>query len=335
MFYYSTESLNLKYSIETRAIFRSVVCYSTFIMNPSFVVFLSLLLGTAAFRTTTPPSSSSHHVAARIGATSASAGAAPIPSLLLPPPCGLHRNDAVADGGVVAAAVATTNANRRSFVARSLSSSTAILLAAATATARPIVSRAAAESSSSLETPYDDADYAFRLRIPSSWDRTEQTLSGRRRAVFFTDPSSKDVESGIIETLGIVAYTPVRDDFVSLASFGSVDEVGQATILPKGELAGGDASSSAMISATSGGGAYFFDYVAEPSVPAEPGSGSGSLARTLKRQHFRTIFTLLPPAGKASAGMTLVTITLQTSEDRYGDVKGVFDRIIDSYEKIK
>jgi len=33
--------------------------------------------------------------------------------------------------------------------------------------------------------------------------------------------------------------------------------------------------------------------------------------------------------------MTLVTITLQTSEDRYGDVKGVFDRIIDSYEKIK
>jgi hypothetical protein len=90
-----------------------------------------------------------------------------------------------------------------------------------------------------------------------------------------------------------------------------------------------------MISATSGRGAYFFDYVAEPSVPAEPGSGSGSLTRTLKRQHFRTVFTLLPPVGKASAGMTLVTITLQTSEDRYGDVKGVFDRIIDSYEKIK
>ena len=302
-------------------------------MNPSFVVFLSLLLGTAAFRTTTPPSSSSsHHVAARIGATRASAGAPLIPSLL-PPLCGLPRNDAVAlDGGVVAAVV-TTNTNRRSFVARSLSSSTAaFLLATATAT-RPIVSRAA--ESSYPEQTYDDADYAFRLRVPSSWDRTEQTLSGRRRAVFFTDPSSKDAESGIIETLGIVAYTPVRDDFVSLASFGSVDEVGQATILPKGELAGGDTSSSMMISATSGGGAYFFDYVAGPSAPAEPGSGGGPPARTPKRQHFRTVFTLLPPAGKASAGMTLVTITLQTSEDRYGDVKGVFDRIIDSYEKIK
>jgi len=264
-------------------------------MNPSFVVFLSLLLGTAAFRTTTPPSSSSSHVAARIGATRASAGAPLIPPLL-PPLCGLPRNDAVAlDGGVVAAAVATTNANRRSFLS---SSTAAFLLATATATAtatRPTVSRAA--ESSSPEQAYDDADYAFRLRVPSSWDRTEQTLSGRRRAVFFTDPSSKDAESGIIETLGIVAYTPVRDDFVSLASFGSVDEVGQATILPKGELAGGDTSSSAMISATSGGGAYFFDYVAAPSVPTEPGSGSGSLTRTLKRQHFRTVFTLLPPVG--------------------------------------
>ena len=88
-----------------------------------------------------------------------------------------------------------------------------------------------------------------------------------------------------------------------------------------------------MISATSGRGAYFFDYVAEPVVPAGP--GAEVLTTTLKPQHFRTIFTLLPPVGNASAGMTLITITLQTSEERYADAKVTFDRIIDSYEKIK
>ena len=37
--------------------------------------------------------------------------------------------------------------------------------------------------------------------------------------------------------------------------------------------------------------------------------------------------------------MTLVTLTLQTWEERYNDgernMKGVFDKIINSYEKIK
>ena len=40
-----------------------------------------------------------------------------------------------------------------------------------------------------------------------------------------------------------------------------------------------------------------------------------------------------------SAGMTLVTLMLQTSEERYNDgernMKGVFDKIINSYEKMK
>jgi hypothetical protein len=106
-------------------------------------------------------------------------------------------------------------------------------------------------------------------------------------------------------------------------------------IVPKGKLAGGDTLASRMISATSGGGAYFFDYVAKPSMPAKPGSRSGLLMKKLMRQHFQMMFTLLPPVGKALAGMTLVTIMLQTSEDRYGNVKGVFDWIIDLYKKIK
>jgi len=175
--------------------------------------------------------------------------------------------------------------------------------------------------------PYDDADYGFRLQIPSSWENTVQKLSGRRKAVFFTDPSSKDASTGAIDTLGFVAYTPVRDDFTTLGSFGSVDEVAQSTILPKGELAGLD-DASKMLSAVSKNNAYYFDYVATPVVPTESGK---AMTKTLKPVHFRTIFTLLPL--KNSAGMTLVTITLQTTEERYGDVKGVFDDVVNSYGK--
>lgn len=127
-----------------------------------------------------------------------------------------------------------------------------------------------------------------------------------------------------------IAYTPVRDDFTSLASFGSVDAVAQATILPKGEL-GGNADDSKMISAVSEKNAYFFDYTTTPVVPVEAGSGSGAMTKQLKPVHFRTIFTLVPL--KSGAGSTLVTVTMQTSEEKYGLLKGVFDDIIDSFEK--
>ena len=94
-----------------------------------------------------------------------------------------------------------------------------------------------------------------------------------------------------------------------------------------------------MISAISVKSAYYFDYIASPTVPTAGVDSSGGMTKRLKPQHFRTIFTLLPPVGITSAGMTLVTLTLQTSEERYNDgernMKGVFDKIINSYEKIK
>lgn len=216
-------------------------------------------------------------------------------------------------------------ASRRSFFAQSL---TAALAAPSIASlVAPSIAFASDDSSS-----YDDPDFGFRFRVPSSWESTVQQISGRRKAVFFTDPASKDAESGSIETLGFVAYTPIRDDFTSLSSFGSVDEVAQATIMPKGELAGGDTGASKMLSALSKNNAYYFDYVTTPVVPTEPGTSSGVMTKTLKPLHFRTIFTLLPL--KNSAGLTLVTITLQTTEERYEGVKGVFDGVMDSYGKI-
>jgi hypothetical protein len=228
---------------------------------------------------------------------------------------------------------------RRSFFSRSLLVATTVSTATTTLL-NPSITHAAntnTNNNDDISKLFEDINYGFRITIPSSWERSEQTLSGRRKAIFFTDPTSKNPETGTIETLGYVAYTSVRDDFTNLSSFGSVDEVGQATILPK-ELAGGDGSTSTMLSAISTKGAYYFDYIASPIVPVTNVNSSGRLTKQLKPQHFRTIFTLLPPVGITSAGMTLVTLTLQTSEERYNDgsnVKGMFDNIINSYEKMK
>lgn len=180
-------------------------------------------------------------------------------------------------------------------------------------------------ASSSNMNSFEDTDYGFRFQVPSSFERSEQNISGRRKAVFFVDSGSAGVES-----LVFVAYTPVRDDFTGLGSFGSVDEVGQATILPKGTLAGGEEASadSKMISAVAKKNAYFYDYVVVPQGEGAP----------TKKQHYRTIFTLLPMKTGAGqqAGLTLVTITAQTTEEKYseGGLGKVFDDVMESYGKL-
>ena len=212
---------------------------------------------------------------------------------------------------------------RREFLSGTLGAA-----AAACATLLPLPPAADAADAPPAGTFRDD-DYGFQIALPETWEVSRQRLSGRRKGVFFTDPDSMS-DDGSIETLGFVAYTPLRDDFTSLGSFGSVDDVAQATILPKGELAGGDTGSSEMISAVKDGNAYVFDYVATPTVPTESGP---KMTRELKTQHYRTIFTLLP--FKDNAGLTLVTITIQTTQDRYdGKTKRLFDDIIGSYGKI-
>ena len=218
--------------------------------------------------------------------------------------------------------------SRRNVLAQSIA-------AAASTTMFPFVSNADTSSPLKLES-YVDEDYGFKLSIPSSFTSTVQKLSGRRKAVFFTDENAKDSISGNIDTLGFIAYTPMRDDFTSLSSFGSVEEVGQSTILPKSELAG-NKEDSKMLSAVSKNNAYYFDYVAKPIVATDPGSTaskSGQLTKELETVHFRTIFTLLPlKTDVNTAGLTLVTITFQTTESKYSSLKASFDEIISSFGK--
>ena len=212
----------------------------------------------------------------------------------------------------------------------SLTSRRNILIQSIAAAGVPLVSSA---DELKLES-YVDSDYNFKLSVPSAFTNTAQQLSGRRKAVFFTDENSKD-SSGNIDTLGFIAYTPMRDDFTSLGSFGSIDQVAQSTILPKSELAG-NKEDSKMLSAESKNNAYYFDYVAKPIVPTDPGSSaskSGQMTKELEQVHFRTIFTLLPLKNSNVAGLTLVTITFQTTEAKYNDMKPLFDEIISSFGK--
>lgn len=162
---------------------------------------------------------------------------------------------------------------------------------------------------------YEDTIHNFSIDIPSSWTSTTQSLQDRRTIKLWFDPADPKA------TLLFIAFTPIRDDFTSLGSFGSVDQVAAQTILPKGNIAGVDVQSE-MLSAVSKNQAYYFDYVQQvPDVAPQT--------------HFRTIFTLQQGA-TGGAGAVLVTITAQTPEERYsqGGMKALFDTIINSYKRI-
>mmetsp|Transcript_4613 Transcript_4613/g.6015 ORF Transcript_4613/g.6015 Transcript_4613/m.6015 type:complete len:262 (+) Transcript_4613:153-938(+) len=161
---------------------------------------------------------------------------------------------------------------------------------------------------------YRDENLGFEVKIPATWVRSEQQLQDRRKIVLFVNSAEPEDKNDLV----FVAYTPVRDDFTSLASFGSIDYVGQATILPKGELAGLDTENQ-MIFSESKKNAYYFDYTSKS--PGQP------------KRHFRTIFALMQGA-TGGAGSVLVTITAQTLETRYIDLKNALDDIINSYQKI-
>jgi hypothetical protein len=66
---------------------------------------------------------------------------------------------------------------------------------------------------------YKDADYGFKMKVPSDWDASVQALPDRRKIALYIKPNSDQ------KTLVFFAYTPIRADFTSLGSFGSVDEV--------------------------------------------------------------------------------------------------------------
>jgi hypothetical protein len=190
--------------------------------------------------------------------------------------------------------------------------------AATTAAATLVPLSARAEGTTSLKK-FNDAKHGFSLSVPSDWTFSEQTLPDRREILLWQDPSDKS-------TLLFIAYTPLRDDYTSLGSFGSVETVAAQTILPKGAMMGEPEDPALkMVSATSEKQAYIFDY--RHSVPG--GQGDSTPVPT----HFRTIFSMRQGA-TGGAGSVLVTITAQTPETRYtSQLQPTFDGMINSYGK--
>ena len=86
---------------------------------------------------------------------------------------------------------------RRSFCTQSL----ATLAGTSTILSNPSISYAA---DSAEYTNYDDTSYGFSMKIPASWLQTEQKLSGRRKAIFFTDPNSKDPDTDTVSSVSCV-----------------------------------------------------------------------------------------------------------------------------------
>uniref|UniRef100_A0A7R9ZSX9 PsbP C-terminal domain-containing protein n=1 Tax=Craspedostauros australis TaxID=1486917 RepID=A0A7R9ZSX9_9STRA len=157
---------------------------------------------------------------------------------------------------------------------------------------------------------YKDPDCKFSIKVPAGWDFSEQELADRRKIKLYLEPNSNR------KTLFFMAFTPVRDDFTSLGSFGSVDQVAQTTILPKGKIMG-EENSSTMLSAESKNSAYFFDY--KQKVSGQP------------ETHFRTIFSLANGA-TGGAGAVLVSLTAQCPEADYDAFKPLFDSMMTSYK---
>lgn len=171
-----------------------------------------------------------------------------------------------------------------------------------------------ARAEDTIATPlarFEDKNCKFSIDLPSEWIKTEQSLPDRRKIILCIKPDSNQ------KTLFFIAFTPTRDDFTSLGSFGSVDQVAQATILPKAELAAREGIESEMLTAVAKKQAYFFDYV--QSIPSQP------------KTHFRTIFSLAAGA-TGGAGSVLVSITGQTPEADYASMEPLFNKVLDSYQ---
>lgn len=203
--------------------------------------------------------------------------------------------------------------DRRGWI-NGVASATAAGLVVGESTMLPQVTLAAEESSKQQLTVFQDDKNGFSMKVPTTWVESVRTLPDRRTIRFWADPTDT-------QTFLFIAYTAIRDDFTSLASFGSVETVADQTILPKGELAGVTDTESKMLAAVSERQAYFFDY--QQKVP-------GAMPMT----HFRTIFTMQPGA-TGGAGSILVTVTAQTPEERYVTLKPVFDDMMNSFQKIK
>jgi hypothetical protein len=182
---------------------------------------------------------------------------------------------------------------RRDFIVPLLSAASSVCIL-------PLAAEASNVSPSDL-TPYQDQNCRFEFLVPSSWKQKELQLPDRRKIILFT-----------------------VDDYTSLSAFGTVEQVGQMTILPKGGLLPLDSEQeppeSKLLEAISRQNTYLFDYTVK--VPGD-----------IFIIHHRALFYLAQGA-TGGAGSILVTVNLQIPEEKYGALKPKIDLMFNSFTKI-
>lgn len=163
-----------------------------------------------------------------------------------------------------------------------------------------------------LET-FTDSRYGVSFGVPQGWTADTQTLPDGRRLVIATDPKDESVNV-------FIAFTPIRPDYSSLGSFGTIDFVAN-TVLPQcGDLsyactfAKGDGIDAQMLSKDIVKGNYAYDYTIE--------------ARGGPKRHLRSLFTVQADAGSS----ILVGLTAQCLEPRYKELAPTFKQVLASYQ---
>ena len=135
-----------------------------------------------------------------------------------------NNNNDDDDDNVGSAVVMKIVKDRRKFLMDTTTTATSVVACSVVlSSVLPLNAMAVENNNLSLET-YQDDDCGFKVSVPSNWEKSVQSLRDRRKIVFFTDPSSSS-SSDQEKNLFFIAYTPVRDDFTSLSSFGSVEQV--------------------------------------------------------------------------------------------------------------
>ncbi|CAB1100376.1 unnamed protein product [Ectocarpus sp. CCAP 1310/34] len=151
------------------------------------------------------------------------------------------------------------------------------------------------------QTFTDDA-LGFNFDVPDGWERNDAEISGRRKIVVYTSPTTPGANA-------FVAYTPARGDFTSLGSFGTLDEVSK-TVLPQATDV-----SSRMVESYTYKNSYVYDYIVDQEGRPE--------------KHIKTMWVLFPEQGQ------LATITAQCNESDYAQVGKTIDSLIASVTKKK
>ena len=198
-----------------------------------------------------------------------------------------------------------------------------------------------------LET-FSDSRYGVSFNLPKGWTATPQELADGRKLVVASDPQDESANV-------FVAFTPIRPDYSSLGSFGTIDYMA-ATIIPQcgayGEcrFANGDAIEGRMLESAAKGSTYVRHVTARPwprwlLLLLLPGVrvSSGARARlcpgrqvydyTIEqsrgpKRHLRSLFAIKSDG----AASILIGLTTQCLESRYAELGPTYKAIISSFK---